>query len=124
MSDVRLIDATRLEEAFAKECTAECPICSYYKSDAEVDVECHCGLINNAPTIARCGRTPDGFPFMDLRPKPTGKWVTIQADVKKNIPYHIKCSECEAFGLLNEQGYYYFSEYCPFCGAKMKGEEE
>lgn len=114
MSDVRLIDASRLEEAFAKECTTECPICSYYNDDAEVDVECHCKLITNAPTIAKCGRTSDGFPFMDLRPKPIGKW--IKTDNRWNTGLW-RCSYCDSF-------YDVKTNYCPTCGAKMKGEEE
>lgn len=50
MSDVRLIDANELKRDFAELCATECPICSFYIPNADVG-DCHCGLIDRAPTI-------------------------------------------------------------------------
>lgn len=50
MSEVRLIDANALKRDFAEFCASECPICSFYIPNANVD-DCHCGLIDRAPTV-------------------------------------------------------------------------
>lgn len=126
MSDVRLIDATMLEEAFAKECTTECPICSYYISDSEVDVECHCGLINNAPTVSFM-ISPDYVTELQNLNKelikqieelerPTGKWKFCEGVTTQG---YLKCSICEYADFRKAH-----FNYCPNCGAKMKGGEE
>lgn len=46
----------------------------------------------------------------------TGEWI-IEKD-----SYEIICSrcKCEAF---SEYGTWFLSDYCPYCGAKMKGEK-
>ena len=61
----------------------------------------------------------NGKPYEE---RPQGEWIEVKADISKDILYHIECSNCGAFGLLNEIRHYYFSDYCPFCGADMEGE--
>lgn len=65
--------------------------------------------IDNAPTIIRCGRTSDGLPLFDLTPRPRGKWK-IDGSL-------IACDQCGRILLKASELY----NFCPQCGAQMKG---
>lgn len=66
------------------------------------------------------GHTPvqlcDAMPTIDAVPVRHGEWIYVTGSNGKD---YRKCSEClhtqEITGLLN---------YCPICGAEMKGEED
>ena len=45
----RWINEDELKRLFATKCATECAVCSYYNNAAEVDVECHCLLVDEAP---------------------------------------------------------------------------
>ena len=59
--------------------------------------------IDNAPTVEQ----------------PTGKWI----DNQNNSGGGINCSICGKMLPCTDE-YWYETDYCPNCGAKMKGEEE
>lgn len=72
-------------------------------------------IIDNVPTIIKCGKTLDGLPLMDLRPKPLGEW---KVDDTEQFCY---CSNCEDtyYPRPLDPSWY----YCPHCGAEMRGVE-
>ena len=49
--------------------------------------------------------------------RPTGEWIDR---CREHEDY--ECSECG--GVTEKFGGQYLYDYCPFCGAKMRGEEE
>lgn len=51
--------------------------------------------------------------------RPTGKWI----DNQNNSGGGINCSICGEMLPCTDE-YWYETDYCPTCGAKMKGEEE
>ena len=76
----------------------------------------HTSDIDNAPTI-------------DTEPVRHGRWIECESE--NGIHIH-KCSECGkrdmykgAFKDFNGRGFsfYYKRQCCPYCGAKMEGEE-
>ena len=71
-------------------------------------------IIDNAPTIIWCSKTPDGLPLIDLRPRPQGEWIEKQ-ETPSSISYY--CSNCEHIGLG-------FENFCAWCGADMRGGDE
>lgn len=72
-------------------------------------------IIDNVPTIIKCGKTLDGLPLMDLRPKPHGKWIMV---TEPDGFTHSKCSNCNQF---NDWG---DVPFCPWCGSDNKGGGE
>lgn len=50
---------------------------------------------------------PDGLPLMDLRPRPQGEWIELRE-------YDNKCSICGQT-MMDKW------DYCPNCGADMRG---
>lgn len=58
---------------------------------------------------------PIETPSADVEPVRRGKWLKNE--------YRHYCSECGHMGLFNGFGFKFESNYCPNCGAKMKGEE-
>ena len=69
-------------------------------------------LIDAAPTIIWCNKTSEGYPLMDLRPKEEGKWIIHD---RENLKYG--CNQCGNLTNIN-------SNFCPNCGADMKGGAE
>ena len=58
-----------------------------------------------------------------------GKWIRtaeeyIGDDVSGFYDYHWACSECEKEAIINDWNIYELSDYCPHCGAKMKGTDD
>lgn len=61
--------------------------------------------------------------------RPQGKWIRtaekyIGDDVSGFYDYHWACSECEREAIINDWNIYELSDYCPHCGAKMKGADD
>jgi len=61
--------------------------------------------------------------------RPQGEWIRtaeeyIGDDVSGFYDYHWACSECEKEAIINEWNIYELSDYCPHCGAKMKGTDD
>lgn len=56
-----------------------------------------------------------------------GKWVKIPEfcgdDVSGFIDNHFSCSECKKEADINPWGFYILSDFCPNCGADMRGAE-
>lgn len=60
--------------------------------------------------VGDCIEIIEKMPTIDAEPVRHGKWTVT--------PIYIKCSECgESFMLFPQN-------YCPYCGADMRGEEE
>lgn len=55
-----------------------------------------------------------------------GKWIKIPEfcgdDVSGFIDNHFSCSECKKEAEINQWGFYILSDFCPNCGADMRGE--
>lgn len=49
--------------------------------------------------------------------RPTGEWISVPFDTGMGIVDGYKCSVCDVSRVFS-------SNYCPNCGAKMKGAEE
>ena len=56
-----------------------------------------------------------------------GKWIKIPEfcgdDVSGFIDNHFSCSECKKKAEINPWGFYILSDFCPNCGADMRGEQ-
>lgn len=111
MDEMRLIDAYKL-----KSLIEDFPEWMKFDKDRVIKT------IDNAPTIAKCGISSEGLPLMDLRPKPTGEWLSTGKDLKREHPYSAKWYCCSYCGKVND--FNQMTNYCPYCGAKMvKGGE-
>lgn len=66
----------------------------------------------------------DELPPVDAEPVKHGHWIDTPLDRYKK--FESKCSECGWHGISNYDSYVdvYEFEYCPYCGAKMDGEEQ
>ena len=89
------------------------------------------------PLIERYGITNviKAFPAVDVAPIVYGQWIEIKSN---EFPYnnYIGCSVCKKEAkqiivggkLYLDKWYdefdYFKSEYCPYCGAKMDGEQK
>lgn len=55
-----------------------------------------------------------------------GKWIKIPEfcgdDISGFVDNHFSCSECKKEAEINSWGFYILSDFCPNCGANMKGE--
>ena len=117
---MRLIDADELKKELAKNITIWTFNVSYDGILAEI--------IDNAPTVDIpcndcCADTyRDGYEKGKADARPQGEWLTFSTN--HSI---IQCSECTA--LLNNLRADIFKDkigkmnFCPNCGAKMRGEE-
>lgn len=54
-----------------------------------------------------------------------GKWIKMPEfcgdDVSGFIDNHFRCSECWREAEINSWGFYILSDFCPHCGADMRG---
>lgn len=64
-------------------------------------------VIDNAPTVEE---------------KPHGEWI-FEEDIITFPGNHLKCSNCGFFAEPLIDGNLLLSSFCPYCGAKMEGEE-
>lgn len=105
---MRLIDADALKEALTNTQTR-----IKYKGVFTVDDVRE--FIDNAPTVKTycyfCGQTEHG----QIAERPKGKWIIRTED--NGVNYRFYCSCCNREVLL-------ITDYCPYCGAKMKGDAE
>lgn len=65
----------------------------------------------------------------DITDRPQGEWIRtageyIGDDVSGFYDYHWACSECEREAIINDWNIYELSNYCPNCGARMKGSDD
>lgn len=89
-----------------------------YVKDGTLTIQAR--TIKEVNSIDRVVVYADGCQREYLMPLPTieGKWIPCKwyfGKDKKSWTDEVKCSEC---GELGEEEY----SYCPYCGARMKGE--
>ena len=70
----------------------------------------------------------DGILFKGSQPeRKKGEWIKIPEfcgdDVSGFIDNHFSCSECKKEAEINPWGFYILSDFCPNCGADMRGEQ-
>lgn len=121
---MRLIDADALKKLMEEECAEECAICCYANSGDG----CRCKLIDNVPTVE--------YPFYQeayqtgyeegKNERPHGEWIyTDKEDKKKGYGGYCSVCKCDMpIGINDWKQEYYESNFCPNCGAEMRGEEE
>lgn len=125
MDDVRLIDANALQRAFDKAHEGKPDFfCDNFLNNAgnpSTEWDCVDDILQSAPTV-------------DAVPVKLGKWIAVtsydafggdpvQWEVHGNpIAYHY-CSECKNQCDVDENGDEILSDFCPDCGADMRGVE-
>ena len=61
-------------------------------------------------------------------PRKKGKWIKIPEfcgdDVSGFVDNHFSCSECKKEAEINSWGFYILSDFCPNCGADMRGDSD
>lgn len=105
---MRLIDGDALSEKFIKECAEECAICPMCDGRQYNNPKLlHCKIIIDAPIIDR----------------PQGEWEIEYRGNGWNDYWDYICSNC---GKKYERAdaVLYKANFCPNCGAKMKGAED
>lgn len=104
---MRLIDADALIKAIPN-------------TDADIFENCRrCNLLDKEQVIAIINNAPT----IEAEPVRQGKWIGTEYDGYADgspIYYEWICSECKTITEDDEPIW----NYCPHCGAKMKGEEE
>ena len=125
---MRLIDADTLKKSIKSYADDQYDENEYLGEYAIMDI------IDNAPTIIYCSQTPEGLPLMDLRERsqsdfkegykqaiidgktnysrPQGEWI-----VRDGEPMTYKCSFCGELNCCK-------GNFCPDCGADMRGENK
>lgn len=75
----------------------------------EIDSGLMLNIINHMPTI-------------DAKPIRHGEWIKWGGmDIPENHGRH-KCSECMEFAIKPKYGEEILTDWCPYCGAKMRGK--
>jgi hypothetical protein len=68
----------------------------------------------------------DAIPAADVRPVVRGEWVAEKEDVEwgcSTVRY--RCSHCGRLPHFDKESYkFMLSDYCPKCGADMRGEQD
>ena len=108
MSEVRLIDANALKEEVNKK-----NVVGRFNMLL---------LIDNAPTVEPTFGLFKEMLCAECEKRPQGHWVRDINPYSK--AYQLKCSVCGKWGGLTEKGYNHEFNYCPNCGADMKGGAE
>lgn len=69
-----------------------------------------------------------GLPTADVKPVVRGEWYlqdyyyTDELTGEKHHTKRCECSVCHERPLYNEFGYIVYSDFCPNCGADMRGD--
>jgi hypothetical protein len=109
-----------------------------YKQDA-IDAMClACGydcdkseFVYNAPQDEQVIMCPEHYALSTLpsaEPRKKGKWIPLQLSIA-NPPYQCSCCSknapmVETGSLVNRYLEALLTDFCPNCGADMRGEEE
>lgn len=98
-----------------------CLHCPMHNGDDE------CVLIQEIDTSWDWEEQYANCPLQEVKPKrKKGKWIKIPEfcgdDVSGFIDNHFSCSECKKEAEINSWGFYILSDFCPNCGADMRGE--
>lgn len=59
-----------------------------------------------------------------LKSQTTGKWIIKSNTTPWYTEWWYACSECGQYPLRDRYGQEALSDYCPNCGARMRGEED
>lgn len=54
----------------------------------------------------------------------TGHWIREDSFSNGIVMRIYKCSECNKKASITEEGFWFLSDFCPHCGAKMDGGEK
>lgn len=77
--------------------------------------------------IGTIKRIVDSMPTIEPKHK-KGKWIKVPEfcgdDVSGFIDNHFSCSECKKEAEINPWGFYILSDFCPNCGADMRGKKD
>ena len=63
----------------------------------------------------------DAQPEADVRKNVRGKWIEVPDDAFASTYY---CSNCKEMPIVDIYCNYVFSNFCPNCGADMRGEKD
>ena len=120
---MRLIDADRLLVDLPKLCRSinnsnNCRTCPLFDTDDDMcKVE---DFIHSQPDA-------NIFSTTNVVERKKGQWIKMPEfrgdDVSGFIDNHFSCSECKKEAEINSWGFYILSDFCPHCGAEMKGNE-
>lgn len=121
-----LISREALKEAF-EDCTGDCACCIHNTNDFK-----YCGLIDNAqavePDCLTCKQYEDGYVYgfnigynkaKSEFKRPQGKWKEYKLRNDIVVEYAFKCSNCK-----EDSGLFYPTDFCPNCGADMRGDTQ
>lgn len=118
---MKLIDADELKKEISKRISQKIkwtmePDVYSFRADEIVE------MIDSVPTVVKCGITSEGLPLVDLTPRPQGKWYrTGQSFINPNKFINYGCSVChyELDEHIREK-----PNFCPNCGADMRGVDK
>ena len=107
-----LISREALLNEFDTKCQSMCPACEYHKWNSKLK-RYECELIYTAPPVEpRIEYGTDGQPYKlsmtngKEYERPQGEWIEFESGYR--------CSNCDDIEV-------YTPNFCPHCGAKMKG---
>lgn len=64
------------------------------------------------------GKVRDDCPLVDIEERKVGKWIELEDfDCSDRGEYLVKCSICDTCNGYSK------TDYCPSCGAEMRGNE-
>ena len=65
------------------------------------------------------------LPSADVAPVRHARWIRTESFVNGTVTRIYKCSRCDGVaGVRADNGFWYKSNFCPNCGAKMDGERK
>ena len=78
-----------------------------------------CSECSAYPDACKAVKYAERFYTADYRKQIEGKWIFEHESYGKML-----CSNCKEEALVNDRNEYVDSDFCPNCGARMKGEED
>ena len=82
-------------------------------------------LISRQAAIEALKREEAIWEFPSAQPeRKKGKWIKEDGMANGIVMRVVKCSLCKEKAGINEEGFWHLSNYCPNCGADMRGEQE